>query len=136
MEKKSIKVHFYDWEIDFWVTFNGVKTYGGKKLKKNPEDWNSILSKVFCRINTNLKDQEIFKNKKEGKGQRITHCFSSEFSSDSMTERASSFLVNFCHCHGFFFPFFSLSTIPFLHSSNFVWTIVDSQNFRSGMQAA
>lgn len=84
------------------VTFNGVKTYEGKKLKKKPKDWNSVLSKVFCRINTNLKDQEIFKNKKEGKGQRITHCFSSEFSSDSMTERASSFLVNFCHCHVFF----------------------------------
>lgn len=38
----------------------------------------------------------------EGKGQRITHCFSSEFSSDSMTERASSFLANFCNCHGFY----------------------------------
>lgn len=38
----------------------------------------------------------------EGKGQRITYCFSSEFSSDSMTERTSSFLANFCHCHGFY----------------------------------
>lgn len=60
MEKKSTKVRFHDWEIDFRSHIQWCQNLWRKKIKKQPEDWNSVLSKVLCRINTNLKDQGNF----------------------------------------------------------------------------